>query len=359
MSGTNIGDQLNAARRVLGLVPGRLPADDHVLRRRADRHRQRRPADLDLHPGRVQQRPGSTRPCRTRPTRGSATRCTPVGAGLSAPLTTGTGQYGYKDDYIPHHEPFQYYASTANPHHLTLPTNSSGQDTLNGAAPDRHRHPALRARASRSSTRRTTSTTRATSTSSSRRSARATCRRRRCPRSASSRRPATRTGTPAYSDPLDEQRFVVERDQRAAEDAGLEDHRGRSSPTTTPTAGTTTPTRGVTNPSAVGRRRADRPRRVRQRHPAGRRAGPLRLRAAAAAARHLAVGEAELRRPHADRPDLDHQVRRGQLGPATHTRQLRQGRRQHQRHVQLQGARHRVSAERQAVHPQPGHRGTG
>ncbi|MBV9096482.1 MAG: hypothetical protein JO079_00365, partial [Frankiaceae bacterium] len=50
----------------------------------------------------------------------------PVGAGLAAPLATGTGQYGYKDDYIPHHEPFQYYASTANPHHLSLPTNSDG-----------------------------------------------------------------------------------------------------------------------------------------------------------------------------------------------------------------------------------------
>lgn len=30
----------------------------------------------------------------------------------------GTGQWGTKGDYIPHHEPFQYYASTANPHHL-------------------------------------------------------------------------------------------------------------------------------------------------------------------------------------------------------------------------------------------------
>ena len=30
----------------------------------------------------------------------------------------GTANYGNKDDYIPHHEPFQYYASTANPHHL-------------------------------------------------------------------------------------------------------------------------------------------------------------------------------------------------------------------------------------------------
>ena len=37
----------------------------------------------------------------------------PVGVAVG-----GNGQYGYKDDYIPHHEPFQYYASTANPHHL-------------------------------------------------------------------------------------------------------------------------------------------------------------------------------------------------------------------------------------------------
>ncbi len=50
----------------------------------------------------------------------------PVGAGLQSPLTSGTGQYGYKDDYIPHHEPFDYYATTANPHHLTLPTNGQG-----------------------------------------------------------------------------------------------------------------------------------------------------------------------------------------------------------------------------------------
>jgi phospholipase C len=56
----------------------------------------------------------------------------PVGAGLQSPLATGTGQYGYKDDYIPHHEPFQYYASTANPHHLTVPTNAKGQDTMAG-----------------------------------------------------------------------------------------------------------------------------------------------------------------------------------------------------------------------------------
>jgi phospholipase C len=30
----------------------------------------------------------------------------------------GPNNFGNKDDYIAHHEPFQYYASTANPHHL-------------------------------------------------------------------------------------------------------------------------------------------------------------------------------------------------------------------------------------------------
>jgi phospholipase C len=51
----------------------------------------------------------------------------PIGIALG-----GNGQWGYKDDYIPHHEPFQYYASTANPHHLTIPTDSNGNDTLAG-----------------------------------------------------------------------------------------------------------------------------------------------------------------------------------------------------------------------------------
>jgi phospholipase C len=53
----------------------------------------------------------------------------PVGPALG-----GTGQFGFKDDYIPHHEPFQFYPSTANPHHLSVPANGSGQDTLAGLA---------------------------------------------------------------------------------------------------------------------------------------------------------------------------------------------------------------------------------
>ena len=50
---------------------------------------------------------------------------TPVGEALG-----GSGQWSYKDDYIPHHEPFQYYASTANPHHLTIARNPAGHDKL-------------------------------------------------------------------------------------------------------------------------------------------------------------------------------------------------------------------------------------
>lgn len=53
---------------------------------------------------------------------------TPVGVALGE--TTSTHTYGFKDDYIPHHEPFQYYASTANPHHLPPASLSAiGTDT--------------------------------------------------------------------------------------------------------------------------------------------------------------------------------------------------------------------------------------
>jgi len=51
----------------------------------------------------------------------------PVGVALG-----GTGQWGYKDDYIAHHEPFQFYATTANPHHLGLNTDAGGSDMLSG-----------------------------------------------------------------------------------------------------------------------------------------------------------------------------------------------------------------------------------
>jgi phospholipase C len=56
---------------------------------------------------------------------GNCDNVTPVGVALG-----GSGQYGYKDDYIPHHEPFQYYESMANPHHLPPSSLASiGWDT--------------------------------------------------------------------------------------------------------------------------------------------------------------------------------------------------------------------------------------
>ena len=52
----------------------------------------------------------------------------PVGVALGE--TAATHQFGFKDDYIAHHEPFEYYASTANPHHLAPASLSSiGTDT--------------------------------------------------------------------------------------------------------------------------------------------------------------------------------------------------------------------------------------
>jgi phospholipase C len=55
-----------------------------------------------------------------------------VGAavGGTGGTTAGGTNYGNKNDYIPHHEPFQYYASTANPHHLPPASLSAiGTDT--------------------------------------------------------------------------------------------------------------------------------------------------------------------------------------------------------------------------------------
>jgi phospholipase C len=44
----------------------------------------------------------------------------PVGVAVGGigGTAAGANNYGNKDDYIAHHEPFNYYASTANPHHL-------------------------------------------------------------------------------------------------------------------------------------------------------------------------------------------------------------------------------------------------
>ncbi len=113
LTGTNIGDELNAKGISWGWFQGgNRPSTTYA-----------QALALIGQPG----QPTSTfipnqfntffaNPNNRPPNSSNQTLCStvhPVGAAIG-----GTGQYGYKDDYIPHHEPFDYYASTANPHHL-------------------------------------------------------------------------------------------------------------------------------------------------------------------------------------------------------------------------------------------------
>ncbi|MGH3782264.1 MAG: alkaline phosphatase family protein [Pseudonocardiaceae bacterium] len=124
MSGQNIGDKLNTAGLSWGFFEGGYrPTTSYTDALAATHNSGQNTAtfipDEFKNAGFQNSVPRSTN-------QGICDAVHPVGAGLSSPLTAGTGQYGYKDDYIPHHQPFNYYASTANPHHLTLPTDANG-----------------------------------------------------------------------------------------------------------------------------------------------------------------------------------------------------------------------------------------
>ena len=123
-TGTNIGDELDAKGLSWGLVPGRVLADDDV-RLREGRSRTAEPVDGHLHTRRVLGLVHRQERAPHASNQGLCDAVHPVGVAVG-----GNGQYVYKDDYIPHHEPFQYYESTANPHHLA-PTSLAaiGTDT--------------------------------------------------------------------------------------------------------------------------------------------------------------------------------------------------------------------------------------
>ncbi len=123
----------------------------------------------------------------------------------------GTGQWGYKDDYIPHHEPFQYYASTANPHHLTIPppVATTPWPDWPRSGPTRNRSVVAMGWA-RSSTPPTTSTTPATSTSSWRQIAQGNLPATHLPAVSFLKAPGYEDGHAGYSDPLDEQAFITQ-----------------------------------------------------------------------------------------------------------------------------------------------------
>jgi phospholipase C len=96
LSGTNIGDQLNAAGRSWGFFQGGFRPDAPYAG----------PPDTTLSYD-----PEASAQAKVQ------VKCTLAKHNIGAALDPN-GLWGTRADYIPHHEPFQYYASTANPHHL-------------------------------------------------------------------------------------------------------------------------------------------------------------------------------------------------------------------------------------------------
>jgi len=117
LTGQNIGDELNAA----GLSWGWFQGGFRPTTTFAAATGGTQPTSTfipDQFKGKFATKPASDQ--------GLCNAVSPIGAGIGG---TGTN-WGWKDDYIPHHEPFQYYASTANPHHLAPASlNAIGTDT--------------------------------------------------------------------------------------------------------------------------------------------------------------------------------------------------------------------------------------
>ena len=123
MTGKNIGDELNAA----GLSWGWFQGGFRPTTSFATATGGTQPTSTftpDQFKGKFAVAPASDQ--------GLCNAVHPVGPAIGGTggVTPGPTNYGNKDDYIPHHEPFQYYSSTANPHHLPPASLSSiGTDT--------------------------------------------------------------------------------------------------------------------------------------------------------------------------------------------------------------------------------------
>jgi phospholipase C len=111
LTGTNIGDELNAKGLSWGWFQGGFRPTTSFAAATGGTQ----PTSTftpDQFKGKFAQPPASDQ--------GLCNAVHPIGAAIGGigGTTPGPNNYGNKDDYIPHHEPFQYYASTANPHHL-------------------------------------------------------------------------------------------------------------------------------------------------------------------------------------------------------------------------------------------------
>jgi len=126
LKGTNIGDELNAAGLSWGWFEGGFRPSTSYQTALTDIGVSQPTSTFTPDQFKTYFSNAANRPANSSD-EGFCDSVHPVGVALG-----GTGQWGYKDDYIPHHEPFQFYASTANPHHLTIPTDAGGNDTLAG-----------------------------------------------------------------------------------------------------------------------------------------------------------------------------------------------------------------------------------
>jgi phospholipase C len=112
LTGKNIGDELNAAGLSWGWFQGGFRPTTSFATATKSSPQPTSTFIPDEFKGKFATPPASDQ--------GLCNAVHPVGAavGGTGGTTPGGTNYGNKDDYIPHHEPFQYYASTANPHHL-------------------------------------------------------------------------------------------------------------------------------------------------------------------------------------------------------------------------------------------------
>jgi phospholipase C len=111
LTGTNVGDELNAAGLSWGWFQGGFKPTTSFAAATGGSQ----PTSTfipDQFKGKFATPPASDQ--------GLCNAVHPVGVavGGTGGTTPGPMNYGNKDDYIAHHEPFQYYATTANPHHL-------------------------------------------------------------------------------------------------------------------------------------------------------------------------------------------------------------------------------------------------
>jgi phospholipase C len=131
MTGQNVGDLLNAAGMSWGWFQGGFRPTTSFAAATGGTQ----PTSTftpDQFKGKFAQAPASDQ--------GLCNAVHPVGPALGGigGTTPGPNNWGNKDDYIAHHEPFQYYASTANPHHLppaSLAAIGTDTQTTTGGVP--------------------------------------------------------------------------------------------------------------------------------------------------------------------------------------------------------------------------------